>query len=215
VLACNTVLVQTSTKTYALDRSDGTTLWEASPGNQFAEPLSDGRSVFVASGAPTALDLRDGTVTWSHDLTDVTPWGCCLGNGILVVTGPTDGGGAVVGLDAASGDRRWRTDLSRVVKAAPTYRDGTVYVPDEGAQLVALTTDTGDVEWRTRPYDSIPGDRRATTPTVADDTVIVPSGNGGTTAAVDRANGEMAWELETARRWPRRSSPKAAQSSAR
>lgn len=197
VLACNAVVVQTSVRTYALDRSDGTTLWEASPGNQFAEPLSDGRHVFVASSVPTALDLRDGSTRWSHDLTDVTPWGCCLGDGCLVVTGLTDRGGVAVGLDAASGDRRWRTDLPNPVKASPTYRDGTAYVPDEGTHLVALSIETGDVEWRTRPYDSLPGGRWAATPTVAGDTVVVPSGNGGTTAAVDRASGETVWEVET------------------
>ena len=59
------------------------------------------------------------------------------------------------------------------MKPSLTYRDGTAYVPDEGAHLVALSVETRDVEWRTRPYDSVPGDRRATTPTVAGDTLVV------------------------------------------
>ncbi|WP_255149133.1 PQQ-binding-like beta-propeller repeat protein [Halorarius halobius] len=196
VLVCDAVVVQASTRTVALDRGDGTTLWEADAGAQFSEPLFDGERLFVAGGVTAAVDVADGTVRWSTDL-DVDPWGCCLGDGTLVVAGPTDDGGALVGLDAASGERLWRTDLSRALKAAPTFRDGVAYVPDEGNGVHAVDAATGDLLWQRRPYDEIPGDRRASSPTATGESVVVPSGNGGTTVGVDPSTGERRWSVET------------------
>ncbi|PSP79573.1 hypothetical protein BRC88_08400 [Halobacteriales archaeon QS_4_69_225] len=197
ILTCNAVVVQTSANTYALDKTDGTTLWKASPGNQFAEPLADGHRLFIASGAPAALDIRDGSSIWAQELDGIEPWGCCLGDETLVIAGETDDGGALVGVDAATGEHQWRTDIQRPVKASPTYDNGTAYVPDEGNQLIALAVETGTVEWQTEPYGELSGNRRATTPTVTTDTIVVPSGNGGRTVGVDRVSGETLWELDS------------------
>lgn len=196
ILRCNAVVVQTSMRTYALTKADGTTLWEASPGDPSAEPLVDDDRVFVASGVPTALDLEDGTEVWSRDVA-VDSWGACLGDDVVVVAGRTDGGGALVGLDAESGERVWRTDLPRGVKTPPTCADGTVYMPDEGNGLIAASVRSGDVEWRTEPYRRVGGLRRGATPAVVDDTVVLPSGNGPRTVGVDRASGETRWKLDT------------------
>ena len=197
ILTCNAVVVQTSTKTYALDKTAGTTLWEASPGSQFGEPLADGPRLFIPSGVLTARDIRDGSSIWNQELDGIEPWGCCLGDETLVIAGETDDGGALVGVDAATGEGQWRTDIQRPVKASPTYDDGTMYIPDEGNQLFALAVETGTVEWQTEPYEELPGRRRATTPTIAKDTVVVPSGNGGRTVGVDRFGGEPLWEVDS------------------
>ena len=197
ILTCNAVVVQTSASTYALDKTDGTTLWKASSGNQFAEPLADGHRLFIASDVPVALDIRDGSSMWTQELDGIEPWGCCLGDETLVIAGETDNGGALVGVDAATGESQWRTDIQRPVKASPTYDDGMMYVPDEGNQLIALAIETGTVEWQTEPYKELSGDRRATTPTVMTDTVVVPGGNGGRTVGVDRVGGETLWELDS------------------
>jgi outer membrane protein assembly factor BamB len=197
ILGCDAVVVQTYDGTHALKKTDGSTIWEAGFGQLSGDPLADGRRIFVASDVPAALDVVDGTDVWTQDAVDLDPWGCCLGDGVLVVAGQTDGGGALVGLDAESGEHMWRTDLQRGVKTSPTFADGTVYVPDKGNGLVAVSTDSGDVEWQTDPYARIANTRRATTPTVVGETVVVSSGNGPTTVGVDRASGETRWELDT------------------
>lgn len=203
ILTCNAVIVQTSIGTYALRKTDGSTLWKVTRGNQFSEPVAKDGHVFVMSGHPTAIDITDGSELWTYEAADFQPWGCCIGEGTLVVAGLREGtnseqpvGGVLMGLDTESGDRLWRTDLPRPIKTSPTYDDGTVYVPDRGNQLHAMNAKSGEIEWETEPYNQIPVSRRATTPTVTDGTVVVPSGNGKTTAGVDAATGEPQWKLD-------------------
>lgn len=197
LLLCDALAVQTSIKTYALDSATGETLWEASPGNQFADPVLDGRHAYIASGVPTALDLRDGSTVWTHELSGVSPWGCCLADETVVVAGKRDDGGALVGLDAASGERQWRTDFGNPIKTSPTYDDGTAYVPDMWGGVYAVAAATGSVEWQTTVYEQLPSSRRSPTPTVVDGTLVVPSGNARRSVGLDAADGTEQWQLET------------------
>ncbi|WP_415380978.1 PQQ-binding-like beta-propeller repeat protein [Halosimplex sp. TS25] len=197
LLLCDALVVQTSIKTCALDSATGETLWEASPGNQFADPVSDGRHAYIAAGVPTALDLRDGSTMWTHELSGVSPWGCCLADETVVVAGERDDGGALVGLDAASGERQWRTDFGNPVKTSPTDDDGTVYVPDMWGDVYAVTAATGTVEWQTAVYEQLPSGRRSPTPTVVDGTVVVPSGNARRSVGLNAASGTEEWQLKT------------------
>lgn len=114
-------------------------------------------------------------------------------------------GGSLFALDADAGTESWRTD----VFGADTYdqtlsgaavADGTVYLTgyryqsadsngnhnDVGAQLVAVGTENGSVEFRT----DLGSERLTRTPAVADGTVFVPS----LLWAVDTDDGTIQWK---------------------
>jgi len=197
VLACEGVVVGTITRTVALSADDGTVLWEQSVGGS-GPPVADGETIYLPGDVTSALDVASGTKRWTTEYDDVSVRACCLADGTLVVVGKTGAGGVLTGLDPATSEERWRTDVRTRISAAPTHHDGTVYVPDEGDQVYAVDAETGEVRWRVTAYDAYPGDRRGSAPAVTGSTVVVPSGNGGTTVGLDRETGDRRWGLETA-----------------
>ena len=112
--------------------------------------------------------------------------------GALVCVGSADG--AVYGVDARTGDRRWvfRSGSTGVL-SSPTAVDGTVFVgargsnPESGA-LYAIDAVTGNQEWAftgpDQPVDS--------SPTVVDGTVFVGARD-GRLYAVDATTGTREW----------------------
>ena len=197
VLACEGVIVATITGTVALSADDGTVLWEQSVGAS-GPPVVDGETIYLPGGVTSALEVASGAKRWTTEFDDVSVRACCLAGGTLVVVGKTEAGGMVMGLDPGTGEERWRTDARNQISAAPTHHDGTIYVPDEGNQVYAVDAETGDVRWRVTAYGDYPGDRLGSAPAVTESTVVVPSGNGGTTVGLDRETGDRRWELETA-----------------
>ena len=198
LLVCDAVIVQTVTGTVALDIEDGETVWEQRPNNAMGPPTADDNTVFVSGGLVTAVASASGERRWDHDPTEeVDLRGCCLAGETLVAAGKDGDSGMLVGLDPTNGDLAWRTPVDAPVEASPTYREGTVYVPDEGNQVHAVDAASGAVEWQSKPYESYPGDRLGSAPVVVESTVVVPSGNGGETVGVDAATGERQWSIDT------------------
>jgi outer membrane protein assembly factor BamB len=112
-----------------------------------------------------------------------------LGEGTLVV--PLETG--LVGLDAASGDERWRAgeDLQpEFAGASPLVVDGTVYMP-LGVSLYALDVTTGETRWRF-PI----GLQSLSMPAVADGTVYF-AGQDTYVYALDAADGTERWRTKT------------------
>lgn len=126
----------------ALDPRDGETLWSVSAGEDApgwpAVVCTDGRLV-ASADAVRAFDVADGAPLWTVDdlsherlLTD--------GERIYVL----EGGAGVVALDAASGERRWRTyAASESESARAALTDDALYVA-VGETVAALDPATGD-----------------------------------------------------------------------
>ncbi len=198
VLSCDGVVVQTRVRTVALDAVDGSVLWKREQNNAKGAPVADGETLYVPDDITGALDVASGEVRWTAEFDEgVSPQGCCLADGTLVLCGRRDGGGFLAGVDPESGERRWRTDLGVRVNAAPVSREGTVYVPDEANGVHAVAAASGERVWRAEPYEPYPGDRRGSTPTVVGSTVVVPGGNGAKTVGVDAETGASRWRIET------------------
>jgi len=58
--------------------------------------------------------------------------------------------GEVVALDAASGDRQWKTDLQNPLSGGVGAGAGVVLVGDADGEVIALAADTGKERWRIR-----------------------------------------------------------------
>ena len=119
--------------------------------------------------AVTAFDARSGAVLWTRSVVR-TQWGRAqgpvAGAGVVVLTVTEGGVKAVVGVDALTGEERWRvgTDALTITQPDPSGR------PFNGPGPVAPT-----------PI--------ANTPTVA----VVASDNGA--LGIDRQTGEVRWSL--------------------
>jgi alcohol dehydrogenase (cytochrome c) len=138
-------------------------------------PLVSGDLVYVSAplGTAYAIELGTGRVRWQH--VEPPRWGgggrpgSNRGPGLsgdIVAYGTNDG--RLVGLDAATGQRRWITDLddgerrTKTTSAPLAVGDGFVVGlggGDEGARgaLVAVAAATGQIRWRL-PTVPAPGD---------------------------------------------------------
>jgi outer membrane protein assembly factor BamB len=138
--------------------SDGGIAWRASLGPDAAvdRGVTDELLLSSSSGVLTARNLTDGVVRWRSD---ELPAGVTFLAGVqrgstvvvLVISdeplpdGATVGPmGTAIGLDAADGRTRWRTDA---LGPAGIGSDATVVFVDDGGDLVALEPD-GTERWR-------------------------------------------------------------------
>ncbi|MES3516186.1 MAG: PQQ-binding-like beta-propeller repeat protein [Natronomonas sp.] len=177
------------------------------------------------SGQHDGWAPRDGIVEqWTFDGVETDE-----GSGIIgtpVVSSPDADGnrtvivtredGAVIGLDARSGEFDWvffardpETDEPITVSpSAPAVADGTVYVIIQ-TRLIALDADAGTIEWTHTLLDDddSPGDRvtedrlQEAAPTVVDGTVYAPGpfpqSDDSEIVAVDAETGSQQWRSET------------------
>jgi len=123
----------------ALDRGDREPVWRSPGGSFFSPPaVADGQVYVSSTGEPgpgvRALD-REGGEDWTHAVgTAATPGPATVADGVLYY-GASDG--RLYALDAASGDRRWRSGEELTGFWTPAVLDDTVYVAS-GRGLVAL-----------------------------------------------------------------------------
>ena len=138
---------------YALDSATGDRLWQAAPGGELlATPTVANDTVFVADreGQLHALTV-DGDRRWTADTGGVTTltFGAVqsssptVADGVVFVggaSGPSDEGGGVVALDAATGEELWTAETGVSVLSSPTVVDGTLYVGSQDGRVSAFET---------------------------------------------------------------------------
>ncbi len=149
----------------ALQLSDGKLLWEQAVAlphgrNEVerlidvdAPPLLWGDMLFAVAyqGRVIAVDMRSGSVAWSHDVSSYT--GLDADRGAVVIS---DEKGHVVALDQKSGASSWRQDqLHGRRLSAPVLYGKTVMVGDWDGYLHWLARDDGHFVARYR-LDSTP-----------------------------------------------------------
>ncbi|HEX7336165.1 MAG TPA: PQQ-binding-like beta-propeller repeat protein [Gemmatimonadales bacterium] len=148
---------------YSLDLKTGRENWRAPTGGRVrATPAVSGNLVVVGSwnGRVYGLDLRTGRERWVHrtmgDTLDSQKFGFDR-RAIQSSAAIADGGvylgsrdGAVYGLEAATGERRWRVShRGSWVIGSPAVRGGRVYAGSSDGHFVhALDAATGREVWK-------------------------------------------------------------------
>ncbi|MFB6164303.1 MAG: PQQ-binding-like beta-propeller repeat protein [Haloarculaceae archaeon] len=183
---------------------DATTRWTVreaplGPGHHVSTPAVADGVVYFAEGGEFdgesisarvhAVDAATGAVDWSRDLGGTNAF---RGTAVAGDTVLQPVGGAVVALDAATGDERWRTSAD--LDTGVTVADGAAYVAGRGydgpTTLYALDLATGEARWT----HDLPGGRGAgigaSQPAVVDGTVYVAH---GALAALAAADGTELW----------------------
>ncbi|MFC7177356.1 PQQ-binding-like beta-propeller repeat protein [Halosegnis marinus] len=172
---------------WALARGDGTVRWRVELGGETAAPpIVDGGAVYcvTTNGGLYAVDIDDRTTTWTRSLSPVVGPPAVGASGVFV---PLDDEVVAYGTDGSS---RWRTPGVTGPRSAHdglVASNGTVYGvrPDEQG-LVALSTETGDEQWRVQQST----DTRS--PIVVDETVYAQD-TAGSIRALSTADGVEQW----------------------
>jgi outer membrane protein assembly factor BamB len=114
----------------------------------------------VNDGTVRAYNINTGTPEWTARLYDTTAGIAMLETAVgseAVFTIAAEGQEtkpAVFGIDSASGEILWRTELSNSPRTKPVLADGLLWVVTDGGGLLGLDTDTGE----TSVSVDVPGD---------------------------------------------------------
>ncbi len=193
----------------ALGLTSGRPLWKAqTAGRVRATPAVHDGVVIVGSwdGRVYALDLHTGAVRWVHHTIGDTLDSKAAGfdrralqsspaiAGGMVFVGSRDGG--LYGLDAATGERRWRaTHRGSWVVGSPAVKDGRVVVgSSDGHFIHAVDAATGKDIWRLPTGANV-----LASPLYVGGLLVVTTHRTdapwGDLLAIDPANGSIRWRL--------------------
>jgi outer membrane protein assembly factor BamB len=117
-----------------------------------------GDTVVVSKGYEVlALALADGSERWLTEMDEDTLWTGLVPAGDVLVAGTSNG--HVVGLDAATGDVRFRTPMPRGDKTIWSVGvvGDTILAYDDDAYVTALSAATGEQLWTLDAGASFPG----------------------------------------------------------
>lgn len=133
---------------YALN-TQGRQEWKFTAKNDiWAAPVSDGKQVYVASMDRNihALNLKDGSPTWSVDLGAAILSAPALSSNGVLFAGTL--GKEVAAVDAKSGTILWKFAATGAVWASPVVKDGVVYIGDVEKNLYAIDAKSGSELWK-------------------------------------------------------------------
>ena len=161
-----------------------------------AQPVVNGGRLFAmdVEARIGAYDAETGEPIWKIQLETVEEEGT-FGGGIAfdgVRLYATTGFAEVAALDAASGEIVWRRQLSNPMRAAPTVRDGRVFVVTIANELFALSAADGKTLWSHNGLSEFAGLVGGASPAVDSGIVIVPYSS-GEVIALRVENGREVW----------------------
>lgn len=136
-----------NSKFYALDAASGDLVWSFGSSDWFWNRAVLGEdAVFVGNlgGDVYALDKDDGTLLWDAPFragAGIRAAPALAGDTLVVA----DEDGAIYGIDAASGEERWRKNAGSGVRADLLLREGTVYLSTKDGALLAVSPADGDI----------------------------------------------------------------------
>ena len=193
----------------AVELGSGKSLWEVKTGGRVrATPAVKDGLVVVGSfdGRVYAVDLMTGAERWVHrtigDTLDSSKFGydrravqssAAIADGMVLV-GSRDGG--LYGLDAATGERRWRvTHNGSWVLGSPAVRDGRVYIgSSDGHFFQAVELTTGRELWRLQTEANV-----LSSPLLVGDALVVGTyrtdAAWGDLIALNPETGALRWRL--------------------
>lgn len=163
-----------------------------------ADPIVAGGLIYTldAKALVTATSTSGDTV-WQQD---ITPYrddaGAATGGGISYKDGRlyvSLGYGALVALDAATGNELWRQNLEGTGSGQPTAFGDLVYVTSGDDTGWALRAEDGRIEWQLSASPDVNNVLGAPAPAVSDDLAIFAFGS-GEIQAVFRRGGLRRWD---------------------
>jgi outer membrane protein assembly factor BamB len=150
-----------------------------------------GDHLFVAgSFATEAVRLADGTLSWGTS--SGTKYKPLVRDGIAYLGGST-GAGVVRAYDVAADELLWSFRCGSTVRGRPALVDGTLYLTagshdgERASPMYAFDARTGEQQWRRTIDDRLPS------AVVPYDGRLYVTGDTGTVAAIDPADGSIIW----------------------
>ncbi|MFB6080144.1 MAG: PQQ-binding-like beta-propeller repeat protein [Haloferacaceae archaeon] len=137
---------------YCFDRTDGATRWRyAALGESYASAVVDDDRAYAVStaGVLHAVTLDGGERAWTHAFDGESYRRVAVADGVVYAAGTNDD--AVVALDAATGERRWRYDAGIGGASTPAVTPDSVLVvapTSEGRRLLVLDRASGAERYR-------------------------------------------------------------------
>ncbi|GLU51673.1 PQQ-binding-like beta-propeller repeat protein [Dyadobacter frigoris] len=189
-------------KIYALDAATGTKKWDSAPGllQPFAAPaIEKGLLYYGCEHYLFALDIATGVVKWKFQDDEVYSWQASPTVVDGIVYASIRGGGSKVGiygLDALTGDPKWKAATTFITESSPAISNGQLYVGSEYHGFSAFDIKTGAVNWEF-PDASLVN----SSPTISNGLVYFGSGLFGTGTkkilALNAGTGTKKWEYPT------------------
>ena len=191
---------------FALSTVDGRELWSFETGNYILQtPFLHEDVVYVAGvyhdsthavdeGGHTrlyALSAADGAVRWTYESEDGFPKSLYATDTVVMFIGYQD---FVSGVDAVSGELRWRKDTGNWVPALAGL-DNTIYFGSADTLVHALNVDTGGTVWQHNIREGIFNYVLGAPVRVLDDLYFLTQQ--GDLVALEARDGELLWEIDT------------------
>lgn len=162
-----------------------------------AQPVIVGNRVYTmdSEAEVRAYDVKTGDRLWRRSLEPDEDDDGTLGGGIAYDGGRlyvSTGFAQVIALDAASGKVIWRRTLSGPMRAAPTVKDGRLFVVTIANELQALSTRDGRPLWSHIGITEVAGLSGGASPAVGNGVVVAPYSS-GEVVALRVENGRVVW----------------------
>jgi outer membrane protein assembly factor BamB len=174
----NNLLALLGANTFALDATDGTTIWDASSdGSIAASPALAGGAMIVGGfdGFVRSYDQATGELRWEVGARDhIYASPAVLPDGTIVQPAAD---GTVYALDPGTGALRWQFDAREALRSSPAVDgDGNVYLGSGEGRLFVLNPD-GTLRWSIRLIDD-PRDDLNASPALGADSIVIAGESG-------------------------------------
>lgn len=163
-----------------------------------AAPVTSETSIFVIDAAQrvSAFAIDGGAKLWDKQIKSgnrrdrlVNGGGLGLDEGTLFVA---SGFGAVLALNADTGEEIWRRNFDSPMIGSPTIREGRVFVLSNNNEIFALNAATGATEWSDQAISESARVLGSPSPAAVEDIVVVPFSSGEVITYL-AANGRRLW----------------------
>jgi outer membrane protein assembly factor BamB len=116
-------------------------------GQNWAEPSSDGKNVYVSSmdRKVYALRLADGKNLWSTDLGAAVIHSQTLSEDGVLYIGTL--GSEMLAVDSTNGKILWRSKTPGSIWGKAVLKDDVLYVGDQVGKISAISTKSGSIQW--------------------------------------------------------------------
>jgi outer membrane protein assembly factor BamB len=169
-----------------------------------APPVVAGGKLFVVDGDGfvRAFDAKSGARLWQTQLdTNGRDKVVQFGGGASVDDGrvyATNGRGDAAALEIATGKILWKVRPAGVLRGAPGFGSGNVYVQTQDNQIIALKADTGETLWTDSATLETSGVFGVATPSFSQGTVVAGFSS-GELSALRYENGRIVWQDQLSR----------------
>lgn len=202
---------------YCLDAASGKKLWQFQPGLHVdASPTVVGKRLYCGSGVSRmlkdtemfCLNIDDGTPVWRVPA-DLPVWGSPaaagkhvyfgLGNGRFDKSGDAPAG-AVLCLDAESGQRIWRCDVPDAVLVKPAVDEHSLYFGARDHAVYCVDRHDGRVVWKQDVGSPVVASPRLARCTCCRGTSNVYAlGSAGQVCCLDPLTGRLHWKFDVSK----------------